>query len=44
MGAHRGEAPESVIPWEVEEVGSIGMDAWVACIAWGARVVLFAPE
>ena len=38
------EVPESVIPWEVEEVGSIGMDAWVACIAWGARVVLLAPE
>ena len=38
------EAPESVIPWAVEEVGSIGMDAWVDCIAWGARVVLFAPE
>ena len=37
-------APESVIPWEVEEVGSVGMDAWVACIAWGARVVLYAPE
>jgi len=39
-----GEAPESVIPWGVEEVGSIGMDAWVACIAWGARVVMHAPE
>ena len=38
------EVPESVIPWEVEEIGSIGMDAWAACIAWGARVVLFAPE
>ena len=36
-------APESVIPWAVEEVGSIGMDAWVACIAWGARVVMHAP-
>ena len=38
------EAPESVIPWVVEEVGSIGMDAWTACIAWGARVVMYAPE
>ena len=37
------EAPESVIPWAVEEVGSIGMDAWTACIAWGARVVMLAP-
>ena len=38
-----GETPESVIPWAVEEVGSIGMDAWTACIAWGARVVMHAP-
>ena len=37
-------APESVIPWAVEEVGSIGMDAWTACIAWGARVVVLVPE
>ena len=37
-------APESVIPWMVEEVGSIGMDAWTACIAWGARVVVLVPE
>ena len=37
-------APECVIPWEVEEIGSIGMDAWTGCIAWGARVVLLAPE
>ena len=39
-----GEAPESIVPWAVEEVGSIGMDAWVACIAWGARVVVYAPQ
>ena len=38
------EAPESVIPWEVEEVGSIGMDTWAACIAWGARVLMHAPK
>ena len=37
------QAPESVIPWAVEEVGSIGMDAWVTCVAWGARVVMHAP-
>ena len=36
--------PESVVPWEVEEIGSVGMDAWLGCIAWGARVVLFVPE
>ena len=38
------DAPESVIPWAVEEIGSIGMDAWVTCIAWGARIVMHAPE
>ena len=37
-------APESVVPWEVEEIGSVGMDAWLGCIAWGARVVLFVPD
>ena len=36
--------PESVIPWAVEEVGSIGMDVWAACIAWGAQVVVLVPE
>ena len=36
-------APEWVIPWAVEEIGSIGMDAWAACIAWGARVVMLVP-
>ena len=37
------QAPESVIPWAVEEIGSVGMDAWTACIAWGARVVMLVP-
>ena len=37
------EMPESVVPWAVEEVGSIGLDVWTACIAWGARVVVLAP-
>ena len=36
-------APECVIPWAVEEAGSIGMDAWLTCIAWGARVVVLLP-
>ena len=37
------KAPECVIPWAVEEAGSIGMDVWVTCIAWGARVVVLVP-
>ena len=37
------QVPESVIPWAVEEIGSVGMDAWLACIAWGARAVMLVP-
>ncbi len=32
--------PENALPIELEEVGSIGMDAWLACLAYGARRVL----
>ncbi len=32
--------PENTLPIELEEVGSIGMDAWLACLAYGARRVL----
>ena len=32
--------PESALPVELEEVASIGMDAWLACLAYGARRVL----
>src|SRR5690606_31072246 len=31
--------PENVIPFEVEEVGSVGLDAWLAVLAYGARAV-----
>jgi ferredoxin len=32
--------PEHVIPFEVEEAGSVGMDAWLASLAYGASAVL----
>jgi len=32
--------PENVLPIELEEVGSVGMDAWLTCLAWGARRLL----
>ncbi|MEA3275108.1 MAG: 4Fe-4S binding protein [Pseudomonadota bacterium] len=33
--------PDSVIPLEVEEIGNLGMDVWLAALAYGAgRVVL----
>lgn len=31
--------PESVIPYELEELGSAGMDVWLAALAYGARSV-----
>ena len=31
--------PERVIPIEVEEVGSVGMDVWLAALAYGAAAV-----
>ena len=33
------ELPGCVIPVEVEEVGSLGMDAWLAALAYGAAAV-----
>jgi ferredoxin len=37
--------PEHVIPLEVEEIGAVGMDMWLAALAYGANhVVLFAPS
>jgi len=32
--------PEWVLPFEIEEPGSIGMDTWLATLAYGARQVL----
>ena len=32
--------PESALPVELEEVGSIGIDAWLASLAYGARRLL----
>ena len=32
--------PENALPVELEEVGSIGTDAWLTCLAYGARRVL----
>jgi ferredoxin len=33
------ELPEDLIPLELEEVGSVGMDTWLAALAYGARAV-----
>jgi len=34
--------PENVLPVEVEEIGSVGMDAWLASLAYGANSVVLA--
>jgi ferredoxin len=37
--------PEHVIPLEVEEIGGVGMDMWLAALAYGAsQVALLAPS
>jgi ferredoxin len=38
--------PENALPIELEETGSLGMDAWLACLAYGARrvLILAGPE
>ena len=35
-----GQLPENVIPLELEELGSMGMDGWLASLAYGASGVL----
>lgn len=38
---HFGTLPDNVIPLPVEEIGSLGMDAWLSVLAYGAdRIVL----
>ncbi|MGB5474304.1 MAG: 4Fe-4S binding protein [Gammaproteobacteria bacterium] len=34
------QLPERVIPLEVEELGSVGMDTWLAALAYGAAAVV----
>jgi ferredoxin len=36
---HAADMPEDLLPLEVEEVGSVGMDTWLAALAYGARGV-----
>lgn len=37
--------PGSVLPWQVEEVGSTGMDIWLSALAHGAgRVAVLCPQ
>ena len=36
---HEAALPGSIVPCEVEEVGSLGLEAWLVLLAYGARVV-----
>jgi ferredoxin len=43
LAASGAELPETIIPLEVEEIGSVGMDTWLSTLAYGAsRVALLA--
>jgi ferredoxin len=39
FGRLAGDMPEDALPFEVEEVGSVGLDSWLAILAFGARGV-----
>jgi ferredoxin len=39
---HAAAMPENVIPVEVEEIGSTGIDTWLSALAYGARGVRLA--
>jgi ferredoxin len=32
--------PEQVLPVALEEIGSVGMDTWLACLAYGAEAIV----
>jgi ferredoxin len=36
------DMPERILPVEIEEIGSVGMDAWLSLLAYGADAVVLA--
>ena len=38
-----GQLPEHVIPIEIAELGSVGMDVWLSALAYGASAVFLLP-
>ncbi len=34
------DMPERILPVAIEEIGSVGMDVWLACLAYGAEAVV----
>jgi len=43
LGALGARLPENVIPFELAELGSLGMEAWLAALAYGAERILWLP-
>ena len=35
-----GAMPERILPVAIEEIGAVGMDTWLACLAYGADAVV----
>lgn len=40
LGERMAQAPENIIPVQVEETASVGMDVWLATLAYGAAGVI----
>ncbi len=40
LAALAGRLPEAVLPVQVEEIGSVGMEVWLSALAYGARRVM----
>jgi ferredoxin len=40
VAALASDLPEHILPVEVEELGSVGMDSWLSALAYGAAAVL----
>lgn len=40
LRGHAEALPENVIPCEIEEIGSVGMDTWLCALAYGAADVV----
>ncbi|XXK23106.1 4Fe-4S binding protein [Arenicellales bacterium nBUS_48] len=40
LSAVVNDLPDEVIPWKVEELGSVGPEIWLSCLAYGAKAVM----
>ena len=40
LSAAVNHLPDEVIPWKIEELGSVGPEIWLSCLAYGAKAVM----